>query len=99
MTVFGLVHGAWHRGWHWHLLVAVLAARGYRSVAVDLPTEEPDAGAEEYAATVLDALAGEDDVVLVGHSLGGLVASVVAQLRPVRALVERQIHDFAKFTL
>jgi len=87
VTVFGLVHGAWHRGWHWHLVVAELAARGYRSVAVDLPTEEPDAGAQAYAATVLDALDGADDVVLVGHSLGGLVVPVVAQLRPVRALV------------
>jgi len=87
VTVFGQVHGAWHRGWHWHLVVAELAARGYRSVAVDLPTEEPGAGAEAYAATVVDALDGVDDVVLVAHSLGGLVAPVVAQVRPVRALV------------
>ncbi len=36
---------------------------------------------------VLDALDKYDDVVLVAHSLGGLTAPVVAQLRPVRAMV------------
>lgn len=87
VVVFGLVHGAWHRGWHWHLLVAELAGRGYQSIAVDLPTEEADAGADRYADVVLDALAGYADVVLVAHSLGGLTAAVVARRRPVRELV------------
>jgi pimeloyl-ACP methyl ester carboxylesterase len=36
---------------------------------------------------VLEALAGADDVVVVGHSLGGLTAPLVAAARPVRRLV------------
>jgi pimeloyl-ACP methyl ester carboxylesterase len=94
VITFGLVHGAWHGAWCWDLVAAELRRRGYGAVAVDLPSPDPDAGAEAYARTVLDALtdAGADDVVLVGHSLGGLTIPVVAQAlaergRPVRALV------------
>jgi pimeloyl-ACP methyl ester carboxylesterase len=36
---------------------------------------------------VVDALGGADDVVVVGHSLGGLTAPLVAAARPVRRLV------------
>ena len=85
---FGLVHGAWHGAWCWDLLVPELEQRGFPCVAVDLPTEDPAAGAGEYAALVGKALAGAPgDVVLVGHSMGGLTIPVVATLRPVRLLV------------
>ena len=92
MITFGLVHGAWHGAWCWDLVAAELRRRGYGAVAVDLPCADPDAGAEEYARTVLDALGAADGIVLVGHSLGGLTIPVVARIladegRPVRALV------------
>ncbi len=88
MTTYALVHGAWHAGWHWHLLAAELERRGHAAVAVDLPSEDPSAGAEAYTAVVLDALSGVDgEVVLVGHSLGGLTVPVVAARRPVARLV------------
>jgi Alpha/beta hydrolase family len=96
VITFGLVHGSWHGAWCWDLVVAELRRRGYGAVAVDLPCADPDAGAEAYARTVLDALSeagtGIDDVVLVAHSRGGLTIPVVAQAladegRPVRALV------------
>ena len=85
-----LVHGAWHGAWCWDRLVPRLEARGLRCVTVDLPAEDPRAGATEYAAAVAGALAATpeaDDVVLVAHSLGGLVIPLVADLRPVRLLV------------
>ena len=87
MITFGLVHGAWHGAWCWDLVAAELRERGYGAVAVDLPCDDPAAGAEAYARVVLDALAGAEDVVLVGHSLGGLTIPVVAQERRVRAMV------------
>jgi thioesterase domain-containing protein len=92
VITFGLVHGAWHGAWCWDLVAAELRRRGYRAVAVDLPCADPDAGAEAYARTVLHALDDADELVLVGHSLGGLTIPVVAQAlaetgRPVRALV------------
>lgn len=88
MTVFVLVPGGWHGAWCWAFLVDELAARGDRAVAVDLPTEDPAAGAAAYAEAVRAALPDGDDVVLVGHSLAGLTIPLVAAAdRRVRRLV------------
>jgi pimeloyl-ACP methyl ester carboxylesterase len=87
-VVFGLVHGSGHGAWCWQRLIGALAALGYTSVAMDLPCEEEGAGARRYADTVVDVLADvADDVVLVGHSLGGLTIPVVASERPIRKLI------------
>jgi pimeloyl-ACP methyl ester carboxylesterase len=88
VTTFALVHGAWHGAWCWERLVAPLRARGHDAVAVDLPCDDPAAGLDAYAAVIVDALddAGEN-VVLVTHSLAGLVVPSVAHRRPLRAAV------------
>jgi hypothetical protein len=88
VTTYALVPGAWHSAWHWQWLVTELTRRGHRAIAVDLPCEDPSAGAVEYAAVVDAALSGVDGaVVLVAHSLGGLTAPVVAAGREVSRLV------------
>ncbi|MFC5947615.1 alpha/beta fold hydrolase [Pseudonocardia lutea] len=75
---FLLLHGAWHRGSSWAPLQAELRARGRASVAPDLPSDEPGVGAAGYAAAALAAAPAEGPVVVVGHSLGGLTAPLVA---------------------
>jgi pimeloyl-ACP methyl ester carboxylesterase len=87
VTIFGFVHGAWHGAWCWDLVASRLRELGHEAVAVDLPIEDPQAGADAYAEVVLVALSDYDDVVLVGHSLGGLTVPVVARRRPVRRMV------------
>jgi pimeloyl-ACP methyl ester carboxylesterase len=88
MSLFALVHGGAHGGWCWELLVPELEKRGHAAVAPDLPIEDDAAGALEYAEVVVAAIpASDDDVVVVGHSLGGLTIPLVAQMRPVRHLV------------
>ena len=87
MATFGLVHGAWHGAWCWDRLVPELEQRGHRPVAVELPASDPSAGLTRYADVIDDELGDADDVVLVGHSLGGSVIPLVAALRPVRHLV------------
>lgn len=89
MTTFALVHGAWHSGACWDPTAELLRAAGHDVVAPDLPCEDPSAGVEAYAAAVLEALADHlsDDLVVVGHSLGGLTIPLVAAARPVRELV------------
>ncbi len=94
MTTFALIHGAWHGAWCWDRLIPELERRGHRAVAVDLPCDDPSATTMDNAQRVVDALAdadadadndtGDDDVVVVGHSLGGITALVVPMLRPVR---------------
>jgi pimeloyl-ACP methyl ester carboxylesterase len=83
------VHGGWHDGWSWHLVRALLDARGVPSVALDLPMTTLDAD----AAVLSDALArvgehGAGDTVVVAHSWGGNVATLGASgARGVRHLI------------
>lgn len=78
--LFVLVHGAWHDGWTWGLLRRELARLGYDSLAPDLPCDDPSKGVSEYADVVVDSIGARTrDVVVVGHSLGGLTAPVVAE--------------------
>jgi hypothetical protein len=49
MATFVLIHGGGGTAWQWHLLDAELRERGHDVVAVDLPTEDPDAGLGDYA--------------------------------------------------
>jgi pimeloyl-ACP methyl ester carboxylesterase len=87
VSTFALVHGAWHGAWCWERLTPELEARGHRVVAPDLPSDDPTATFITYADVVEDAIAGEDDVVLVGHSLAGNTIPLVAERRPVSRLV------------
>jgi pimeloyl-ACP methyl ester carboxylesterase len=87
VTTFVLVHGAWHGSWAWDDLNPHLVDRGHTVVAVDLPLADPDARFEDYANVILRATEGHDDVVLVGHSLGGMSITYAGLKRDVRALV------------
>jgi pimeloyl-ACP methyl ester carboxylesterase len=78
MGTFALVHGGGDSGWAWHLVEAELRARGHDTVAPDLPFEDENAGIQEYAEVVVAAVGDREDVTVVGHSFGGLVAPVVA---------------------
>ena len=88
MTTFGFVHGAYHGSWCWQPLITELEHRGHHGLAVDLPCEDPRAGAIEYAAAAVEAFADAGpDLVVVGHSLGGLSIPLIAERRPVARLV------------
>lgn len=88
MSVFCLVHGHWHGAWCWQRLIGELESRGHQAVAMDLPCETLDAGCARNAEVVAASLAGRgDDVLLVGHSAGGLTIPIVAGTVPVRRLV------------
>ena len=87
MTTFCLVHGAWHGGWCWERLAPELEARGGHVVAPDLPCEDVEAGTLGLRGRGRRGAREADDVVLVGHSLGGVTIPLVAARRPVRALV------------
>ena len=87
MTTYVLVHGAWHGGWCWRKVRVALEASG---ADVHTPTltglgERAHLASREicldtHVADVLGVLETEDlsDVVLVGHSYGGMVVTAVA---------------------
>lgn len=95
MAVFALLHGGWHGGWCWSSVASALIAGGHTVVTPDLPIGDPSAGATAYAEAVLRSLATvphtaeqrRTDLVLVAHSLAGLVAPLVTAAVPVRRVV------------
>jgi len=87
-----LVHGLTFRRAVWTPLRAELTGR--RVLAVDLPGHGDSPEWERYdLAEVADAVhgaivaAGFEDPILVGHSIGAVVATVCAARHPVRAVV------------
>ncbi len=88
MTLFALVHGAWHGAWCWDKLVSELRARGHRTAALDLPIESGSSDTYiDPIVSMVDDARQSDDVVLVGHSMAGLVIPYVAQRTAVSHLV------------
>ncbi len=87
MATFAFIHGAADIGWYWHLLDAELRARGHDTVAPDLPCDDDTAGLNEYVDTVIEAIGDRTDVIVVGHSLGGFTAPLVADRVSANALV------------
>jgi len=85
------VHGAGGGGWEWAIWARVLSARGWRVVAPDLlPAADGLAATtfDDYRAQVLARCAQAAPLpVLVGASLGGLLALSIATAVDARALV------------
>ncbi|MEJ1086885.1 alpha/beta hydrolase [Microbacterium sp. Mu-80] len=87
MAAFALIHGGGDVGWSWHLVEHELRRLGHRTVAPDLPGDDPHATLDDYADAVVDALAGHREPVVVGHSYGGFTAPLVAARTHAKALV------------
>src|SRR5580692_7125086 len=98
MATFVLVHGAWHGSWCWKRVRSALQKQGHEvftptltgigerahllARAIDLETHTRD---------VLNLIRWEelDDIILCGHSYGGMIVTGVADRLPerLRALV------------
>lgn len=89
MTTFALIHGATDGAWIWERLIPEIETCGHVAVAMDLPCDVIGATFGDDVAAVIDAIPADagDDVVVAGHSLGGLLLSSVALAREVRHLV------------
>ena len=96
MATFLLVHGACTGGWCWEKVVPLLEAAGHKACAPDLPglgdDQTPPANVTladnvDKLARLLDKM--EEQVILVGHSLGGVTISQLAEARrrKIKALV------------
>jgi len=88
-----LVHGAWHGGWCWQKVAPRLTAAGHHVLAPSLSGLAERAnmlsaavGLDTHIDDVVALLARENlrDVVLVGHSYGGLVVTGVADRAAAR---------------
>lgn len=88
---FILVHGAWQGAWAFDTIVPRLKAAGHDAIAADLPGDGHDstppgevnlARYAEKLASLIDATSGP--IIMVGHSMGGISASQVSELRAER---------------
>ena len=87
LALFVIAHGAWSAGWAWKKMHPLLAARRHRLVTPTLTglgerAHLAHAGIdlEAHIADLVAVLEFEDlrDVILLGHSYGGMVATGVA---------------------
>src|SRR3984893_6361900 len=90
---FVLVHGSWHGGWCWSRVAVALAQKRHRVFTIT-QTVLGDRRHLASAATHIDVFVDDivntveseelDDVVLVGHSFGGIPITGVAARMPTR---------------
>jgi len=92
-----LVHGAWQAAYVWQQVKEQLEKNGQKVVVVELPAHGNDATLpvnvtmdiyRDKVITAINAVNGK--VVLVGHSMGGMVVSAVAETIPDK--IERLIY-------
>jgi len=86
-----LVHGAWQGAFTWATVKSNLEKNGYKVIAVELPAHGDDqtsvAGItlSSYSAKVISVVEAQSSkVILVGHSMGGMVISDVAEKIPAK---------------
>ena len=87
MATFVVAHGAWSSGWAWKKMRPLLRAAGhevftpsYTGLGERSHLAAPEVGLDTHIQDVVNVLFYEDlsDVILVGHSYGGMVATGVA---------------------
>ncbi|KAM0975611.1 hypothetical protein ACFX13_018902 [Malus domestica] len=89
---FVLVHGACHGAWCWYKLKPKLESAGHKVTALDLAASGVDARAiadvhslAEYSEPLLhfiESLGPKEEVILVGHSLGGMNLALAMERFP-----------------
>jgi|SRR5690625_2462396 len=97
MTNFVFVHGAFHGAWCWKPLLDELKAQGHQTTAIDLPgsgedqTPIDEVTLEAAVARVIETIRlTKGPAVLVGHSMGGVVITQVADRIP--ELLDRVVY-------
>ena len=90
---FVIVHGAWGGGWDWRTIDSILTRQGHTVDRVTLTglgdrvhLASSDIGLDTHITDVVNVIEFErlTDVVLVGHSYGGMVITGVAERIPQR---------------
>ncbi len=87
MSLYCLVHGSTQSPKGWERLASELQALGHDHICVDLPTDEPDAGASRYAQVVGAALVGAEKATVVAHSASGFFLPLVPNYASVDRLI------------
>ena len=88
-ATYVLVHGAWQAPYVWDMVRAALLQKNNKVIVVELPghgsdnTPPQQLTLDVYGDKVIAAMSNEaEKVILVGHSMGGMVITLVAEKVP-----------------
>ncbi|HTE24980.1 alpha/beta fold hydrolase [Flavitalea sp.] len=94
---FVLVHGSWQAPWVWNKVESQLIKAGQKVIVIELPAHGDDStlpintSLDIYRDKVIAAVNNtKGKVILVGHSLGGMITSEVAEKIPAK--IERLVY-------
>jgi esterase/lipase len=95
MATFILIHGAWHGSWCWNKITANLVKNNHKVLTPDLPSYEDSLSVtvisfDDYISHIIPIInSSKEKVILVGHSMAGLIISSLAEKMPnnIQALV------------
>ena len=91
MANFVLVHGAWIGGWYWRPIAQALRKAGHEvytptmtGLGERIHLMSPSINLDTHITDIVNVIKQEDlsDIVLVGHSYGGMVVTGVADSLP-----------------
>src|SRR3954470_21588631 len=90
MSTYVLIHAAWHSGEDYEPVASLIRAAGHLvftpTMKGNRPGDPKTTGLEEAIQSIVDFISESklEDVVLVGHSYGGIVITGVADRMPSR---------------
>jgi pimeloyl-ACP methyl ester carboxylesterase len=90
MSTYVLIHGAWHTGRELEPVAKLVEAVGHRvftpTIMGNRPGDPKVVGLPQAIGSIVDCLVQNDleDVILLGHSYGGMVITGVADKAPER---------------
>lgn len=90
--IYLLIHGSWQGKWVWEKLIRIMEGRGMTCYAIDLPAHgekenlRKDVRVRHYVDEVVSFIKRKNlqNVILVGHSMAGIVIPKIAEEVPDR---------------
>ena len=96
-VLFVMIHGSWQSSFGWQEVSNLLILKGHSTLLIDLPghghnftTNFTDIHLKTYVDYVTNKIShvqANHDIILVGHSMSGMVVSQVAELLDIKLLI------------
>jgi pimeloyl-ACP methyl ester carboxylesterase len=82
-----LVPGAGGDGWYWSQVAPLLRDAGHEVIVLDLPMDDEQAGLDDYAELIAEAIGDRRDAIVAAQSMGAFCAPLVCDRASVAQLL------------